>query len=83
MKKQQLNPPEINNSKTQNKSLKRRGVPGAVCDHILLSLCFDREDSEVELRQYAVARGVLDDRGLPSNVVGSNPTSGFHKKTER
>ncbi len=53
MKNQKLNPPEINNSKTQNKSLKRRGVPGAVCDHILLSLCFEREDNESELRKYA------------------------------
>jgi peptide methionine sulfoxide reductase MsrB len=54
MKKQQLNPPEINNSKTQNKSLKRRGVPGAVCDHIRLCHLFKEGDEESELRRYAV-----------------------------
>lgn len=61
----------------------KKGVPGAVCDHIRLCHLFKEGDEESELRRYAVARGVLDDRGLPSNVVGSNPTSGFHKKTER
>lgn len=32
----------------------KRRVVGVVCDHIRLSLCFDREDDEVELRRYAV-----------------------------
>ena len=53
MKKQQLNPPEINNSKTQNKSLKGM-VPGAVCDHIRLCHLFKEGDEESELRRYAV-----------------------------
>ena len=78
MKNPTIAPPNINNK--PRKGLKSKRMVSVIHDHILLSLCFDREDDEVELRRYAVARGVLDDRGLPSNVVGSNPTSGFHKK---
>jgi hypothetical protein len=46
MKKQQLNPPDIDNKKI--------GVPGAVCDHIRLCHLFREGDEESELRRYAV-----------------------------
>ena len=52
MKNPTIAPPNINNK--PRKGLKSKRVVGVVCDHIRLSLCFDREDDEVELRRYAV-----------------------------
>lgn len=52
MKKQHENTPNIDNK--PRKGLKSKRMVSVVHDHILLSLCFDREDSEVELRRYAV-----------------------------
>ena len=52
MKNPTIAPPNINNK--PRKGLKSKRMVSVIHDHILLSLCFDREDDEVELRRYAV-----------------------------